>query len=194
MRNPKTETTTTNEPPSAEPAAGTRRRFSKIARLPRDVRELLNVMLRDGAPYSAIAQKLAERGHTINVNNISRWHSTGYEDWLHDQSCLEEMRLRLDFASDVVNQQNGDLIDAAGLRIAVTRMYSLLTTFEPSLLRDQIANQPAAYTRILNSLCKLTEASIKCERHRLDQQHKAQQQKLFASLGAPQPAPGSDPK
>jgi uncharacterized protein CbrC (UPF0167 family) len=129
-------------------------------------------MLRDGAPYALVAQKLAERGHKINVNNLSRWHTTGFHDWLQEQAWLEEMRLRLDFAGEVAHENNGKLLDAASLRIAVTRMYGFLLSFDPAVLSAQVANHPTAYSRILNSLCHLTEASIKCERNRRDDLHK----------------------
>src|SRR6476660_1937983 len=60
--------------PPPDPAAPrpAHRRISKISRLPYDVRQLINIMLRDGAPYALVAQRLAERGHKINVNNLSR--------------------------------------------------------------------------------------------------------------------------
>jgi len=65
------------------------RRTGKIARLPREARELLNVMLRDGAPYALISKRMAETGHKISENNLSRWHTGGgHADWLRDQSCL----------------------------------------------------------------------------------------------------------
>jgi hypothetical protein len=171
-KTPKTNAPATPTPPrlvAPKPSedGSTHRRTGKIARLPQDLRELLNLMLRDGAPYSSIIQKFAQRGHQLNFDNLSRWHAGGYQDWLHEQAWLEEMRLRLDFATNIVHQSNGALLDAASLRIAVTQMYALLTEFNPVVLKSQIANHPGAYSRILNALCKLTESGIKCERHRL---------------------------
>ena len=49
-----------------------RRRTGKIARLPREHRELIDLMLRDGTPYSKIIQKLADRGHKLDKDHISR--------------------------------------------------------------------------------------------------------------------------
>ena len=169
------------------------RRTGKIARLPREARELLNLMLRDGTPYALISKKMAETGHKISENNLSRWHTGGgYADWLREQSCLEEVRLRLDFANEIVHEKNVDLIDAASLPVAVTRLYTLLMTFDPSQLSSHIANQPLAYTRILNALCKLTEASIKCERHRSDKLHKAQASQAYSSFFGHVPESGPD--
>ena len=88
--------------------------------------------------------------------------------WLQDQAWLKQMRLQLELACKMASQKNGDQLDAAGLRLAVARMYSFLTTFDPAQLNTQLASQPAAYARILNSLCKLAETSIKCDRHRCD--------------------------
>jgi hypothetical protein len=140
-------------------------------------------MLRDGAAYSRISEKLAEHGHTISIDNISRWHSGGFKEWRQDQAWLAEMRLRLDFADDIVHQKNGIAIDAASLRIAVTQMYTFLTRFDPAILTTQVANHPGAYSRILNALCKLTEAGIKCERQRRDDEYKAS--RLSANVATP---------
>jgi len=158
------------DPTAPHPA---HRRTSKIARLPHEIRQLLNIMLRDGAPYDRIAHSLSDRGHKISVNNLSRWHSTGYNDWLQEQAWLEEMRLRLDFAGEVAHEKNAKLLDAASLRIAITRMYTFLLSFDPRVLTAQVASHPGAYSRILNSLCHLTQASINCERNRRDDQVKA---------------------
>jgi hypothetical protein len=173
--------------PLPDPNRSARRRFGKIARLPRELRELLNIMLRDGAAYSRIAEKLAEHGHRITIDNLSRWHSGGYKEWVEDQAWLEEMRVRLDFANDIVHQKNGAAIDAASLRIAVTQMYTFLTRFDPAALTAQVANNAGAYPRILNALCKLTEAGIKCEHHRRDDEYRAS--KLSRTTATPIPTP-----
>jgi hypothetical protein len=123
-------------------------------------------MLRDGTPSSKIIQKLAERGHNLNKNNISRWHAGGYQDWLQERAWLEEMRARLDFATEIVNQPNATLIDEASLRIAVTQMYNLLMAFDPLSLKTQLSTQPTAYSRILGSLCKLTDSLARSELRR----------------------------
>jgi hypothetical protein len=157
---------------STAPGSSPHRRNGKVARLPKELRELVNVMLNDGAPYPVIVQKIAEHGHDLNPDNLSRWHSGGYQDWLREQSWLEEMRHRLDFASDIMQQDNGDLIDSASLRIAVLRMFSLIGTFDPFVLSDKLRQQPGAYARILNVLCKLTDSAIKLERQRMKKARK----------------------
>lgn len=145
------------------------RRTGKIARLPCKIRDELNCMLSDGTPYSVIAEKLAANGHHLNESNISRWFSGGHQDWLKEQAFLDEMRTRLDFASELLNKPNSQLLDQASLRIAVLRLSSLLADFDPALLKPKLADNPATYPRLLNSLCKLTQCNLSFERHRLDQ-------------------------
>ncbi len=153
-------------PPPATPHSSDRR-TSKVARLPRKLRELVNVMLSDGVPYAVIIKRMARRGHHLNHDNLSRWFTGGHQDWLKEQAWLEEMRARLDFASDIVTDKQGYLLQEASLRIAVIQMYKLLTDFDPAVLKPKLAQHPGAYSRILGALCKLTEGSIKLERHRL---------------------------
>jgi hypothetical protein len=128
-------------------------------------------MLQDGVPYSKIIQTLNRSDKppppgSISIDNLSRWKAGGYQDWLREQAWLEEMRLRLDFARNIAQQENGALLDAASLRIAVVRMYALLTQFDPSVLTDKIANEPSTYPRLLNALCKLTQTAVRLESHR----------------------------
>ena len=140
------------------------RRNGKIARMGNEDREILNLMLRDGATYPRIFKKFADRGHQLSPNNLSRWHAGGHQDWLEDQAYLDEMRLRFDFADRVLHETNGTTLDAASMRIAVTQMYTLLMSFDPVILKDKLAANPGAYSRILNSLCKLTEGSFRYQR------------------------------
>ena len=142
------------------------RRHCKIARLPADLRERLNLMLRDGAPYSAIIRAFREQGHHLNQANLSHWNAGGFQDWLRQQAWLEEMRVRLDFASAILKEPNAALIDQASLRIAVARMFTLLSNFDPAILTTKLSESPGAYVRILNALCHLTQTALKLQRDR----------------------------
>ena len=151
-------------------------------------------MLRDGTSYPKIIQKLADRGHKLDKDNLSRWYAGGYQDWLQEQAWLEEMRARRDFAKEVVNQPSANLIDEASLRIAVTQMYNLLLSFDPLSLKTQLSTHPTAYSRILGSLCKITDSLARSERHRAGTRTPFGDIGLLAALH-PTPAPPttSDP-
>jgi hypothetical protein len=148
------------------PKPRTIRRHCKIARLPADLRERLNLLLRDGAPYNAIIRAFRELGHHLNKTNLSRWHAGGFLDWLREQAFLEEARARLDFSASVLKEPNADLVDQASLRVAVLRMHILLTQFDPATLAKKLAESPAAYVRVLNSLCHLTHTALELRRDR----------------------------
>ncbi len=163
------------------------RRTGKVARLPTDLRRLVNLMLADGVPYPAIIRKLAEHGHQLTPNNLSRWHAGGFKDWAQEQAWLEQLRARLDFAAEVLQQNNGPLLDAASLRIALTRMYTLLIDFDPASLSAKITEQPGAYARILNVLCKLVDGSLKLERHHLEHDSTAVRPPVPSSPSPPLP-------
>jgi hypothetical protein len=155
--------------PSPQPS---RRRRGKVARLPHRVRELVNLMLRDGLPYADITRKIAEHGYTLNADNLSRWHSGGYQIWLREQDLLDDQHARLQFATRVLNEKNSQAIQETSIRIAILRMYSLLLDFDPSVLKDRVAENPGAYARILNALAKLSSGAIQLERLRLEKTRK----------------------
>ena len=123
-------------------------------------------MLRDGASYRAIINSFGREGLRLNEANLSRWNGGGFQDWLREQSWLDEMRARLDFASSIVQQPNAELIDQASLRIAVIRLYTLLTEFDPGTLKSKLSENPATYVRILNALCNLTGTALELKRNR----------------------------
>lgn len=155
--------TPSTTPPTQESGPTSHRRNGKVARLPKELRELVNSMLEDGIPYDRICLKLADHGHHLNPDNLSRWHAGGFQDWLKEQSWMDELRARLDFASTIINHDHDGVVEAASLRVAILRMYRLLATFDPAELVPVIKDQPGAYTRILNALCKLTSGAIKLQ-------------------------------
>src|SRR5678815_4065024 len=68
-------------------------RTGKVARLPVAVRETVNLMLHENAPYAAIIEKLASLGHPgINSSNLTRWKQGGYLEWLYRRHQGESLR------------------------------------------------------------------------------------------------------
>jgi hypothetical protein len=69
-------------------------RIGKIARLPAGVRETVNLMLHENAPYAAIIEKLAELGHPgFTPSNITRWKEGGHRHWLYRRQQTEALQL-----------------------------------------------------------------------------------------------------
>jgi hypothetical protein len=80
------------------------RRTGKIARLPKELRDVVNLMLRDGATYQQVIEKLKDHGHELNAENISNWFEGGFCDWEREQKRIEEMRARSQMALEMVRE------------------------------------------------------------------------------------------
>ncbi len=153
-------------PTAAQAIKAHRRRRGKIARLPRLVREEVNIMLSDGLPDAEIITRLGEHGKDLNKDNLISWHDGGYKDWLKDQPWLDALHSSLDFATNVLNDSDSPKIREASLIVAVKQMYELIKTFEPAEFRQQLAREPSTYSKILNSLAKLAEVGLRYDRER----------------------------
>ena len=153
-------------PTIAQAIKPARRRRGKIARLPRKIREEINVMLDDGLPHADIIARLGDHGKNLNRQNLINWQHGGFKDWLKDQPWLDELHASLDFATNVLDDSDSPKIREASLTIAVKQMYELIKSFEPTEFKQQLAEDPAAYSRILNSLAKLAEVGLRYDRER----------------------------
>jgi hypothetical protein len=68
------------------------RRNGNIARLPKAVRDKINLMIQDGVPYSAIIKLLGEDGKGLCPSNFTHWKDGGYKDWLNDsENCSRQV-------------------------------------------------------------------------------------------------------
>ena len=158
----------TDLPSAAKAMKQQRRRRGKIARLPRKIREEVNVMISDGLPYAEIIARLGDHGKDLNKDNLINWHAGGYRDWLRDQPWLDQLHASLDFATIVLDDSDAPKIREASLIIAVKQMYELIKSFEPAEFKQQLTDEPATYSRILNSLSKLAEVGLRYDRERTD--------------------------
>ena len=68
-----------------------------VGRLPHEVREVVNKMIRDNATAEQIRAFLATRDITnVSPQNISSWKANGYEKWLRQQDRIAASQLRLE--------------------------------------------------------------------------------------------------
>src|ERR1044071_8814671 len=84
----------TRPEPAQQPTApaSTRRRNGKVARLPQEVRERLNSMIRDGLPYADVIAQLGDAGKPLTYHNLVRWRKGGYREWEQRQEHLDALR------------------------------------------------------------------------------------------------------
>lgn len=143
------------------------RRVGKIARLPKTLRDQVNTWLRDGRPYAEIIGELARAGvEDVNAQNLTNWSEGGYQDWLREQERLDDMRAKREFAMEIVRENEGSKIHEAGLQIAATQIYEILTDFDVASIKEKLQGDPENFARVVNAMAKLSEGGLKYERYR----------------------------
>src|SRR5438874_1482043 len=95
--------TDTSVPPAQKPPS----RRGKIARLPKELRNLVNQMIDDGHTYAEILEKLGDAGKGISEASITTWRGGGFQEWVQKEQRLEGMRVRQEFAFDLVEENEG---------------------------------------------------------------------------------------
>lgn len=178
--------------PARSRSRSRRRRTGKIARLPKDLRDIINLMLRDGATNDEIRDRLSFHKEELNDQNILNWKEGGYQDWLKDQERLDDMRARREFAMDVVKNNEGSAVHEAGLQIAASQIYELLSDFDVETLKEKLEGDPENYSRVVNAMAKLSDSGLKYERYHAEVQ--AAKQRIEAELGRARNKGGLQPE
>ncbi len=148
-----------------------RRSRSNIAKSPKVVRDLINSMLDDGAPYGLIVEKLQQSTdpplpYPISEMNISRWYDTGYQDHLAQQERLAYVRLNREAALEMVAGDDTATLPEATLQIIASHYYELLGDFSPASLKKKLAEDPLKYTRFINGFARLAREILNLKKHR----------------------------
>jgi len=128
-------------------------RNGKIAKLPRELRDLLNQMLADGATGAVIIDKLAERGISLNHENISNWKHGGYQDWVLEQEWIAESNLQRESASELLDSGDETKFQQAVIQLAITQIFQ-------ALKKGKLNDDPSNYTRLLNALSRLAREAF----------------------------------
>jgi Lhr-like helicase len=167
-------------------------RTGKIARLPKEIRDVVNHMLRDGSPASAIIKRLealklkgatAADGLPIEIPtdmNLSNWKEGGYQDWLREQERLEEMRLKREMALELVRQNEGSKIHEAAIQLASSQLYEVISEYDLGSLKGLLQEKPENFANLVNSLAKLSKGALDIEKYR--DLVKAQKEKIEAAI------------
>ena len=130
-----------------------RKPTGKIAQLPKEQRGLINHLLDDGATYDGVSQEMVKHGVFLNGENVSNWFQSGYQDHLQEQDWLAEMNALRESASNL-----GQYPDDAKFHQAVLQV-GLLQIFK-SLKQEDLKDDPANHTRMLNALSRLSREAL----------------------------------
>ncbi len=179
--------TATPQPSTTNPQPGEHhRRRSKIGRLPKAVRDKMNFMLLDGVAYNEILKALADDAPGITENNLTRWFSSGYQDWLRELQRLDEIRIKQEVAMDLACPDGGSRIHEATLQLAATKLSEMVRNLDCSDFKQLLRDDPAKLTPFLSALATISNAELRCERHRLEiEERLAQLRQNQPSLASP---------
>lgn len=152
--------------------------FSKIARLPHDIREELNRRLHDGEVGRQVLAWLNELpavkeilsadfgGKAINDPNLTNWRKTGYQRWRRELRVNATKELR-GYASDII-QAGGGLLAPAAAAVASGKILEFLDTADPDKTDpNNIVKCAAAASALLKG--EHTRARIEIAKERLRQ-------------------------
>lgn len=130
---------------------------SKIGRLSFAIRNELNERIRDGAGGSEIlawlnglpaTRKILRelKSGEINAQNLTDWRSSGYKDWLEDQSQADRIR-RLAEVSQTLASAAGGNAAGVGCNIATAKIMDALESAD----EEQIADLAKALVQLRSS-------------------------------------------
>ena len=145
------------------------KRTGTIARLAKEARDEINQMLSNGGTYREIIGAMAVKGIRLQKNVLTTWMRGGHQDWLAEEERLKKLERIREFALKVVKQNEGAVVQEAGLQLAAAQIYELLMEFDPAVLKEQLKNGDAnGYTKLVNVMARLSDGGLKQEKYRVE--------------------------
>jgi len=150
---------------AAQPSS---RRNGKIARLPKETRDMINRMLDDGLPYHVVIDELGEVGEGLNTQNITNWKQGGYQDWVKNQEIIERTRAQTEFAIDLLGKTDGNanvakVVEACHM-VGATQLMDALLEHGDDAIKKLLVDNPETYIRILNVVCRLADSGLRYDK------------------------------
>src|SRR5712671_3340032 len=143
---------------------------SKIAQLPGHQRMLINRLLDDDKTYEEIVEEMAKLGVQLNTDNISKWYTGPYQEYLAALDWQDELHQLRDHAFSF-GQEEGNVRFQEGLvQIGLTQIFR-------AIKEDRFKDDPANALRLFNSLARLSREALVIRKY-ADQQAKEEVQEL----------------
>ncbi len=137
------------------PPTNDRKRTGKVARLPKALRDEVNLRLQNGGVYREIAQWLDKQpgagADRFNEENLRAWFHGGHQDWLKQQTRTEEIKARAEASLAMVQaMKDGDgegtlHITEANELLLASQINEALSEFEPAALKQLLQENPAKF-------------------------------------------------
>jgi hypothetical protein len=144
-----------------------RHRRGNVARLPKILRDKVNSMLDDGAPYAQIVEALASSTnpplpHSVNEDNIANWKKGGYQDYLKAQDWRERITINADRFLEVGAEDPTRLM-AGGLYAAIVQICEIMDQLSQPTNGETDADK---CTRVSHALSRLSNAMLTIQQYR----------------------------
>jgi hypothetical protein len=144
------------------------RRNGKIARLPDNIREIINQKLKDGVAYSAIAEHLAALGHPgMTIRSVCSWFQGGHQDWERARQQAETIKAEREFALQVVKEKGSGTLQAASLELASLQLFKLLSRFDVDALQAELEPNSKNYGELLAMFSRLMHRTLELQKFKL---------------------------
>ena len=149
------------------------RRTGKIARLSKEWRDVVNLMLQDGATYQQIIDKLGDHGKDLTDQNLTNWKEGGYQDWCNEQDRINTIRARASASLDMIRalKKEGDVhITEANELMLASQINEVLSEFDPTLLKALMAEKPEKFLQLAFAVTAQSGERTKREKLELELQ------------------------
>lgn len=164
-------------------------RRSKIARLPREIREQVNESMDNHTEYQRILDWLAEHGHSgFQMYDLTRWKDTGYLDWLARHEHADELETKLDWVQKLASESTTTL-QKASLSALALKLFDTINRTDAVDICKLLDTRPEKIPGLLNAFARFCHESLQMERFTEDLRDKAKaaEQSELTDKGAATP-------
>jgi len=141
------------------------KRRSKISKLPKDIRNQVNVMLDEEATYQTIIDWLESKGYSgFTGDCLYQWKEGGFQDWLNKQAQLESARSLREWATTAHAEGQAVSLPLAYVTFAGAQLKTLLDQFDALQAKGSLVEHPEEYARLFNSFARFAKLAFEMEK------------------------------
>jgi hypothetical protein len=127
-------------------------------------------LLEDGLPYGEIIRALDSSTdpplpYPLSEQNISGWKDGGHQDWLLHQDWVEQVRVNLESAGDLVHDFDTTRVNQAALQIGSLHIFEALRDLARGSLDNKLGGDSRAFTRMIHALARASRETLQLQRY-----------------------------
>jgi hypothetical protein len=143
------------------------KRTGTVARLPKEERHEVSKMLHNGATYREVIEAMAVKGIRLQKNALTTWLRGGHQDWLAAEERLINIDKLREFATRVVESNEGTMVQQAAMKVAAAQIYELLMNYDPKVLKERLKEGDTSdYAKLVNVMARVSDGGLKQEKYR----------------------------